>query len=370
MIYITTYHDSINYGAALQSYALQNYLKNIGYESKLIKIKKSVKPWKKRFKLIKTNASGFIKLIITDVFRFINRKEIEKGEKNFQEFFAKYHNTTNEYNSFEELKLNPPVSDMYISGSDQVFNPLAKKPWFFLEFGGENVRRISYAASVGIDTVPEDKKDLFKNGLKNFDVISVRESESKELVEKYYGKKVSVNVDPTLLIRQKEWDAIKNDSYCAGIKKSYALVYAFYTPKWLSKKLREIHKNTGLDIVVLSYNGFVKIYHNKIIMNAGPAEFLKLVSEADMIISSSYHGCIFSMIYEKPFYAVVNTNAKTRISSLLSLFDLKKRVLSEDTRIDMDIDIDYNNIKNKIERERERTKEYLTKAIEGEVYEY
>lgn len=358
-IYISTYHNVQNFGAALQSYALQSFLGKLGYENELIKIKLSTKVVKKRF-----FDKERILRIINSVYNALHRKQILQGEQRFLQFFDNYHKTTAEYGNYEELLQNPPSDGIYLSGSDQVFNPVNIKPEFFLQFGDNNTRRISYAASVGVNSVPAQNKDTFKKYISAFDSISIRESYSRNLLKEYTKKNSDVNIDPSFLLTKEEWDSISSDSVSSAINEPYILVYAIYKPKWMNEVLKKLYRETKCKIVLVTYKNFRPIFCNKCIMNAGPREFLSLIKNAEMVISSSYHGNVFATVFEKPFYAIVNPDSPARIMSMLELFKLEKRVLTPETNIDFNVD--YTDMKNILEKERIKSKEYLVSAIEGD----
>ena len=357
-IYITTHHNVQNYGAALQAYALQQALMDLGYDSKLINYRNPKR--KIHNKLL--SASTILKQIIFFYSR-INKKNILLGKQRFNDFFKNYHKTTREYINFEDLCNNPPDADVYLSGSDQVFNTITMSPLFFLQFGKKNIKRISYAASVGVSCVTDDKKELLKKYLSFFDSISIRENDSKELISRYTEKDINVNIDPSFLVTKEYWERLSSDEVAKSIKEPYVLVYAIYKPKWLNKVLKKIKRETGYKIVVMSYGNYRPVFCDKCVIDAGPREFLGLVKNAQMVISSSFHGNVFATIFEKPFYAVVNPGAPARIKSLLELLGLEDRVLTEET--DINLNIEYSAVNEKIKIENERAKNYLVSAIEG-----
>ncbi|MBQ7037059.1 MAG: polysaccharide pyruvyl transferase family protein [Clostridia bacterium] len=357
MIYITTHHRTKNFGACLQSYALQKTLDSMGYDSRLILLrderdKKPPKALKKRVR------HYFLKL-----YRFFHRRTILKGEEAFNEFFLKYHKTTSPYENFATLQKNPPKGEVYLSGSDQVFNPTDVKPLFFLQFGDKNTKRISYAGSVSVQNVPENAKEIFRRYLSAFDRLSIRESESLPLVNAYYDKNVEVHVDPSYLLAKEEWEKLSAESRRTPLKKPYILVYILYRPLWLNAYLKKLYKETGYEIVTVQYDTYRRIYGTKTVRDAGPLEFLKLIRDAEMVISSSYHGCVFSSIFKKPFYAVVNPASPARIHSMLQLFHLTDRVLSAETK--PAFEIDYTYFEEVLPKEIEKSKRYLKEAIEG-----
>ncbi len=357
-VYIATYHDAINFGAQLQSYALQQILKDIGYDSELIAIKKGAPIKDKRIK-------SRIKRILNSIYNFRYKSNVKRAVQLFENFAATHHKTTKVYDSFEQLKNNPPKGDViYLSGSDQVFNPIAMKPEFFLQFGDKTIKRISYAASIAVNTVPKDKENVFKRYISDFNEISIREKDSVSLMKKYTDKRINVNIDPCLLIDKSEWTKVSNEKIIDRLKgKPYVLVYTIYRADWLNKQLKQIKKQTGWEIVQVSNGGLTRVYNDVNIIDAGPSEFLGLVKNAQMVVSSSYHGCVFAQVYRKPFYAVLNPDAPGRIKSMLELFGLENRILNESDNIILDTDYAY--MEKKLKDEQKKSLHYLKTAIEG-----
>lgn len=353
-VYISTYHREINYGAALQAFAIQSYLKKLGYDSELI-----------AFKQLETKSKvRNIKDLVNCFYNFFHRKEIAKGYENYAEFFSTYHKTTKNYDDYEHLLSEPPVDGIYLAGSDQIFNVISLQPYFFLQFGPPKVKRISYAASIGISQIPQEKEEKFREYLQSFDCLSIRECKSKDLIERYTDKEINVNLDPTYLVDRCIWERMKKDTVTKKIRGPYILVYAMYNPPWLNEALKRIHKQTRHQIVLLSTKGLRLLYRNICVMEAGPCEFLDLVYNASAIISSSFHGCVFATIFRKPFYAIANPAAPARIESLLEVFHLEDRMMNAPR--DMDFNIDYEYMERKLVDEVEKARDYLISSITGE----
>lgn len=352
-VYISTYHREINYGAALQAFALQDVLKTLGYESELIAFKQ----------LEMKSKIHSVKDFVNYFYNLLHRKEIQRGYKNYAKFFSTYHKTTKDYEDYEHLLSEPPTDGVYLAGSDQIFNAMSLQPYFFLQFGPPEIKRISYAASIGISQIPQKKEELFEKYLQSFDYLSIRECKSKDLIERYTDKKIHVNIDPTYLVDRSVWEKIKKDTVTKKIQGPYILVYAMYNPPWLNQALKRIHKQTKHNIVLLSTKGLRLLYRNKCVMEAGPCEFLDLMYNASAVISSSFHGCVFATIFRKPFYAIANPDAPARIESLLELFHLEDRLMNEPR--DMDFEIDYGYMECKLQDEITKSKEYLVSTIMG-----
>ncbi len=349
MIYIATYHRAMrtreqNVGCALQSYALQKTLENMGYDSRLILMQgeKRKMPWKIRAK---------------NLWRNRNVLQLRRRDENFQRFFEAYHKTTELYKDFEDLKNNPPTDGMYLSGSDQVFRPDAMNPMFFLQFGPKEIKRVSYAASMGVSDIPPEKQELFQKYISVFDSISLREFDGKDTVERLYGKPVSVHVDPTLLLDKEDWAPLQSDRITKKLKKPYILVYSLYRPDNINEILAKVKAETGCDIVVMRVGNGKPIRCDRLVLDAGPGEFLDLIANARLVLSSSFHGAVFSIIYRKPFYALVNPGLPSRHSALLKRFALQDRIYNPENPVSLEID--YSKTDALIRAEQEAARAYL-----------
>ena len=223
----------------------------------------------------------------------------------------------------------------------------------------ENAIRAAYAASLGISYLPEGTKSIIKEYLADMDYISVREKSAKALLSDLTGKEINVNIDPVFLLNKDEWKHLGTKT---KIRKPYIMCYVLYRPGWLNNWLKRLHKNTGLDIVVVSTEAYRNIYHNDMVRDAGPKEFLGLIQNAEFVVSSSFHGVALSVANQKPFYAVVNPDMPSRISDLLSTLGLEDRIITDKSEAQTK-DIDYAEAERRIETEREKSFKYLTHLI-------
>lgn len=349
---VSTYCDWDNYGSMLQTLGMKNCLKSMGYES--FAVKDSPAPaltYKTSMRLSKNPKACFM-----GVYRYLVRKKVAKKYSNTIKFMnenidMKY------YDNYDVLKNNPPKADLYVAGSDQIWRFRVCRPVFFLDFIDEGQKRIAYAASMGITDIPEKNKELFKDLVNKFDYISVREGDNKEAISQYTDKDISVNIDPALLCDKEEWRKYQKPY---EMKKPYVLVYAIYWDSKLNKKLKELHKKTGLDIVCIGGKGFENIYANKRIFDASPEEFLYLVDNAQAVVTSSFHGTVFSIIFNKKLCAVINPASPSRIEYLLSLLKVKNSTV--ENLLDTDIGF-YDETREIIKRETQKSKDYLRKAF-------
>ncbi len=351
MINIITKHSSYNFGAMLQAYALQTTVKKLGADCKIINLRTQKKELMSSWK----SPRGFINNVLT----MFNKKDILSSYKKFEDFMATQYDLTDKYTSLNALKKQPTQAEVYIAGSDQVWNPLNIGDEFFLRFANKEKIIASYAASLGISYIPEGAKKIFKEYLNDFDYISVREEDAKNLLEKELGIKSQVNIDPVLLLDKDEWHKMAAQP---KIKKPYILCYILYRPKWLNKWLKNLHKQSGLDIVLVSSDAYRHIYKNKIVRDAGPRELLGLIENAQCVITSSFHGTALSIATQKPFYAVVNPDMPSRIDNLLKTLGLQNRIVKENCNVDFS-DIDYARVEELRIIQKEKSQEYLKEVI-------
>lgn len=353
-IKIVTMNSSYNYGAMLQAYALQDALKKMGYECEFID--------QRKFNRKKVAYSKTLKSLHKIPFEIIFRKQLEEGYRKFEKFIEdEQHLTKDNYSDYDKLLNNPPEADVYITGSDQVWNPYSFKPINFLDFVPDNTKKISYAASMGVNHIPGGKKERFKWYINRIDCISVREQSAKQLIGELTDKDIKVNVDPVFLLSKERWKQLEKPVY--EIDYPYILCYILYRPGWLNKRLKELHKKTGLNIVLVHNDSFRNVYHNKVIRYAGPKEFLWLMRNANMVITSSFHGTAFAALNNKKFYSILNPARPSRISDMLKLLQLTARMAEKEIEFNT-TEIDYTKVNRIIEHEKDKSFKYLKSALQ------
>lgn len=252
-------------------------------------------------------------------------KATKKSVDCFYQFRRECLNLTNPYKNYTELVENPPVADIYITGSDQVWNPKINfDKAYYLLFGKSDVIRASYAASIGIGSIPENIKSEFSQRIKNVTYRSVREVEGNKLL-KDMGIESTVNVDPTLLLDKEDYDLIcKNPSY----EKPYVLLYLLIMPKDVDlyvQRIRQLYPNCL--IVSIPGSSYVKKIGDVECSDIGPKEFIGLIKHSEAVFTSSFHGTVFSILYEKKFASYLPQHTGGRIRNLLKSFDLTERIV-------------------------------------------
>ncbi len=366
-----TFHSAYNYGSVLQTYALQEFCKKIAneYRSKIeynvINLRLDIQKELYAKYRKNTNMTNIIRNILTMPYS----KKVQQKNDRFEDFINNKIDITKEYISLEDLEKNEINYDYLISGSDQIWNTTAPDfSWaYYLPFANAS-KKISYAASFGSVGIDEKNKEKIFNLLSNYDSLSVREKEIQELLEKGLNKNVNLNVDPTMLLYKEDWEKLaKKGENKLG---KYILLYTLYPKEKVIKLAKRISKKLGLPIVITKFNNQRDYFNNFIKMyNTGPIEFLQLIQNAELVISSSFHGTIFSILFEKPFITIENGKRDLRIETLLHRMKLDNRIASEENIDEVcgkAFDISFDSAKKILEDERKKSKIYLAKALEFE----
>lgn len=363
-----TCHNVYNFGASLQAYALMTYLQNEGYDAEIIDYKPDYLSKHYKFDVIGNPVyEKNILLKYAYLFaKFPGRYKAYKGlrKKRFDEFTKNHLKTTDiRYTSNEMLKDNLPNADIFIAGSDQIWNTNfnnGKDPSFYLDFVPNDKIKASYAASFSIDSLPEEYKENIKRMISNLDYVSVREKKGLNIL-KDLGIENAVQVmDPVFLLSKKEWNLLEEKSQIKNFNEKYLICYDFDGNELVKEICLNIAKKNNLKI----YSFFKNNYANKCFYNIGPIEFLSLIKNSEYVVSNSFHGTAFALIYEKEFL-VVNRKEKlnSRMLDLLSLFGLKERMISEfDNRKEL-LSIDYALINKFVEEEVNKAKTYLENVV-------
>lgn len=347
-----------NYGNRLQNYAIVKIVNSLGAEATTYVVE-SVKA-KEKIKDVVNRMTGF-KLSRNPVQA---RLYYEKRKK-FNDFNRKniVIKTVNSVNHLSEK------ADLFIVGSDQVWNPAwyeeypLRKELYLLSFAKSD-QKIALSPSFGVDKLPIEWENWFTNNLKTFKHLSVREQAGAEIIRHLIGKEAEVLIDPTLMLSCDEWmqliDQIRNDTI--DYNKPYLLTY-FLGEKTdrVKMDIEKISKDYGLEVYHL------KDYTQQEIFTTDPAQFIKLISKAAIILTDSFHACVFSFLFERPFL-VYNRQSKegnmmSRIETLLTMFQLERKYV--DSGIDNQIfECNYTEGYKCLEIEKQKFMKYLLYALE------
>ncbi len=350
--------QSMNYGNRLQNYALYRTLIKMNFEVQTLKTS-SDKDNRILFeqKHVKLKKLSFLHKYFSNVKKIIRFLLIKDLIHNFS-CFNKLIKYSKDYISIRDYTDNIEKKyDYFIVGSDQVWNTDFQDLVSinsFLPFKHNN--KIAYAASFGKETAQLNTQMI--DALREFKYISVRENAGAKIVKDLIGRDVPVVIDPTLLITKDEWKKIEKKT--CNVQDGYILTY-FLSPMCTeaANKLKEI--SNGKEVVQLLNRS------DEVGGKAGPSEFLWLINHADIILTDSFHACVFSFLFDKPF-VVYNRNwnecnMNSRLLTLLSMFHLERKY--NNSGLENDIwEHDYTDGYKQLEIEREKALNFLQNALD------
>lgn len=351
---IITFHNALNYGAVLQTYALQKSLQNLGYDVDVINysnknIGKKVKaPQIKQY-------HNYAKFLCDRHMFFI----AEEKRKKIERFTLNYLQLTQSVKQ-EELKNIGKNYDIIFVGSDQVWNDkiTGNDDTYYLDFISGN-KRCSYAASIGNSEIPFENIPRIKKFLDNFKAISVREITAQKALKEQLGIDAEQVLDPTLLLNKNEYTEFIKDE----VKKPYILLYMLMYSDTLLTSARRYAKERNIPLYCINASGKI-IRGVEDYSNAGVEEWLSLFYNASFIFTNSFHGVAFSINFEKNFNVELppaRVNVSSRITDILKIFKLEDRVISEG-KINS-AEINYFDREDTLKKERKKSTDFLNEAI-------
>lgn len=362
-----------NYGGFLQELALQDALRNLGYETQII----NYNPRNERNTFsLKRGIRYFT------VEKLINKFREKKYEAESEEITEAVRIRKNAFDSYrlKQLEISEKIDfetlhtgrlpyDIFVCGSDQIWNPGFNIPAFFLDFVGDHRKKIIYGASIGRDYLTKLERTRYQELIVNPDFISVRERSAKEIIESISRKEVYLVLDPTLLHTEEYWDEkVKSSIKCY---KNYVFCYFLELTDEKIKAAEDFAKQWGYRIVTIPYLHGVKCpcFGDIQDSDVGPADFLGLIKNAEVILTDSFHAAVFSLILGKEFWVFGRNagsyNMNTRIDMLLEYYDAKERMITPGNLYNATAKMkSYPTYK--IERAREESLKFLWKALKHE----
>lgn len=368
---IITMHKVLNYGSALQAYALQKKIKDLGHEAEIIDYQYPNKfQYERGYPFSKNN----IKQKIKDHIKiFLGKNVWYNRYKKFKVFWDEHFKLSKYYKDFETIHKNPPTGyDIYITGSDQVWNTRFAKgdTTFLLDFAPKDSVRVSYAASFANNEIAEEYKENFSHYLRKYKYISVRENNGSKILKDIAGIESDVVLDPTFLLSNTEWNSLVelSKTYVELPQKKYILLYlltyAHKPDNSIFELVEYLYKNKKYEVIVLGENHKLNVPYS-FFEDIGPIDFIKIIRDAEFVITSSYHGVAFSINFNKKFFVVADNNASKddRILTLLEKFSLQKRLFNKNTIIS-EINFDEElNIEDLLNIERKMSIKLLNESI-------
>lgn len=362
-IYNVTYLNQ-NYGSVLQAYALQRKLVELGAESIILQKKASVS-------IKNSKVYRYLRLLKPQKnYSLFMRIKLELQKKKFSEKTKKIDCFIREHLSVEWIKnpeeIIPLLSneDILLAGSDQIWSMIngTIPNWYTLQWKGvpHGVRRFSYAASIGLTHLTEKQKENYRNIIQGFSYISLREEQAVVELKPYLGDKIRCDVDPTLLFDGDFWNKIASKR---SMEQPYIFVYMLRPDIKLIEMARMVAAEKKCKII---YTGLLADQFRGVqtICNASVEDFISYICNADYVLTNSFHGTVFSVLFEKQFLSVKIASTSSRVENLLTKVGLTDRLIMSGQEINrMYEPINFLKVRQALAKERLKSEQYLEEIV-------
>lgn len=366
-IRITTTFEAINYGAVLQTFALQQVVSDLCPNADVKVVNYRPLFTSKDLKIVRTQIGNGIKKVLHALVD-ISAYKIRKNRLNvFKEFRDEYLNLTEFYTEAQLIEKAMPV-DCAISGSDQIWNPnitdRVPNPIYFLQFAPENCKKVAYASSMGEYKLTEPHREKVLNYLKGFDCLSVREATSAKLLKEAIGREIETVLDPTLLLTADEWT--KYLKINRNAKEKYVFVMSAAN-RSATRKLINLAKSVAeqqkAQLIIVGSELPVK--GAVVLRDASPQKVVELIANAAVVVTNSFHGTVFAVNFGKNLISVndfIRPGRKVDFLKQVGLYSHYREDLEEPVE-EKDWVTDYTNAHPKLEELRKASMEYLCQAL-------
>ncbi|WP_210442902.1 polysaccharide pyruvyl transferase family protein [Vibrio crassostreae] len=361
---------TINYGAVLQAYSLYKLVDKINNGNVEII---DYCPEGDRYGHVENYSFSSFKSTIVSLATLFNIN-YKHGRKNKKLGFSKFVSdefvmTKSKYKTNEELKNANFDYNVCITGSDQVWNPrVINDDSFYLNFLKSNVRKVSYAASIGDELDGEGLKILSQH-IKDFHEVSLREPIQVEEIKELIEKDVAVNIDPVFLTSRHDWiELSKKSTLSKDNLGDYILVYEVNSPSNFKKYVESLKSKYSCKVIEVSTRPIPKYRGVENIPNASPYDFLYLISNAKFVMTSSFHGVAFSCLLNIPFSTALGNTRSGRQVNILNMFGLEHCIISNEKELynNYDSNFDWTYVNECIENLNNESNNYLTRAINND----
>ncbi len=355
---IITLHYISNYGSVLQTFATQKKFEQMGYSTEVVNY---IRPNATPKELIK---SGLKQKNYTNPVKIASYRIIKSTENRFRnrvcaKFLKKYVHMSKKYAAYEELKQDPPIADIYVTGSDQTWNSEYNGgvlPAYYLDFAPQGKKKIGYSVSIGMPEIPENEYEETRKYVTQYDAISVREDSAKKILEQMGCRNVEHILDPTLVLNEKDWSDFVAPRM---IKEKYILVYKLHYDQMIDIYAEKLSEKTGYRVVKMTYFFSHMKGNGKTIFCPEVGQFLSLIKNAEHVITDSFHCTAFSLNFKKDFFVVYPGKYSTRLHSILSLTGTEHRVVKDLSFHPQRIDFEY--VDRKLNEERVKVDAFIRK---------
>ncbi|MBQ8817857.1 MAG: polysaccharide pyruvyl transferase family protein [Clostridia bacterium] len=354
---VITWHHHHNLGGSLQAYAISTILTQYCDDVKII-----------NYKTNNNDVSEFdgLKCMIGRIMQIFPYNFLPTRRYHYLRFDRKYLNLTEFVPKSELSGLNCKF-DIIVCGSDQIWAPNVLDTSYMLDFiDNKKVRKVAYAPSIGLEKIPEHLHDSYKSCLCDFDYISIREEAGKVLLKDNFNIESTVVLDPTLLLSKEHYEKMENKP--TGFVGKYIFCYFLNKNHDYREQIYQYAMEHKLKVVGVSVNPADSDWIETL-DGMGPLEFLWLIHHAEVVFTDSYHGTIFSLLFEKEFFTFERfgiddpINQNSRIYQLDRWFNISDRFLNKHKLIDECKRIDYHDIEKKLEDARILSHSYLERAL-------
>ena len=361
---LITLHRVYNYGTVLQAWSTQQVLEDAGHEVSVIDYITPSRTKKAIF--LEPAANGNQRGLRKWAYRFFKLFSILLKEMTFGSFVQANLHLTKQYVTAEDLDNDPPKADVYVTGSDQVWNSKYNHGvdrGFFLDFLPEDAHRVAFVASFGATQLSAGEQKEIGRYVGRYQALSVRASSAQKILESLGRPDAVWLIDPTLQIRKETWISMASKRL---VKEKYCILMLLYNEdNHATEYARKIANAKGLKLVKVSWEMKKPPMVDRLMTHRSPTDFLSLFYNADFVVTNSFHGLAFSINFEKQFVVVPRNEFNSRIESLLQLTGLEDRMVSseQDALGAACREIAYKPVREVLERERERATEFIRENI-------
>lgn len=341
---IITFHNAENYGAALQTYALMTTLAGFGLEVNVVDYR---------------NRGVFIRNLLKNLFYLATFQNPVRNHSSFRDFQKGFLNLTAQaYRSLESFANHASQFDFLFFGSDQIWNPdLANgfDPLYFGQFH-TSARKIAYAASLGKDEITPQERQRLNFLIRDFDAVGVREETMLPLID----READCVVDPCMLLPAERWREIAADN---PVMEDFIFIYQLFRNSNINEAALQLANTLDKEVYILS--PYPVLRHSSRLHKIGritPNEFINYFQRAGLVLSDSFHGNLFSILFEKPFYTFLPPVKTGRITTLLDKLRLSHRIAARG--ITSYETIDYQKVKPRLALEVQSSLDFIRESIQ------
>lgn len=365
---ISLYYKNRNYGGLLQAYALCTFLRKNGILAEQIMFDaiSHKKSFLAKSKIIVKQILRFLKLYKKDTDEYFEKRDLL-----FDKFMKRQVPHTRKVYISENINKCVSKYDIFITGSDQVWNFDWYREEYFLDFVPGNKSKIAYAVSTGKDNFTKEQNEIFKESLKDYKAVSVREENMVDNLKELISVRVECVVDPVLLLDSNDWDKISSGRVC---NEPYVFCYFLGDNEKSRQIAKEFARKNGMKVlsIPMKSDEKTKAFGDFVVNDASPEDFLSFIKYAQYVFTDSFHASVFSVVYKKEFF-VFNRNSysemSSRIVTLVDMFDLGERFCNTSERENLSYiesvdNIDYSKNFEKFDIMKKRSVDFLLINLE------